>query len=66
MFETKQGFLPNVGWWLVFLGGASLLLNFLGADIRFLNLLDHWGEMIGRAIRVSMIVLGSCILYSYK
>ena len=48
----------RLGTWLMWLGIASVAGKLTSLDIFLLIWLDSWGDLIGWALRVSIIALG--------
>lgn len=52
----------QTGWTFVMFGGGSLVLNMIGYEFVLLMPLDWFGEGIGWAVRIGLLVVGLCIV----
>jgi hypothetical protein len=46
---------------LLIIGVLSLILPFTGAEFMFLSWVSNWGETIGWAIRIGIVLLGAAL-----
>ena len=53
--------MQGIGGFLVLLGAGSFVLNFMGLEFRYLMWIDTWGEAVGIAIRIGLIVVGAAL-----
>ena len=49
------------GGYMFFFGVGSIVLSFLGMQFIVLAWIDLWGETVGWAIRIGLIVVGSAL-----
>jgi len=55
--------LQSVGGAIALAGIVSIVLNFINFNLRILMWIDLWGEGVGWAIRVGLVLLGG-LLYA--
>lgn len=55
--------LSAIGGFLALAGVASIILNFIGYNLRILVWIERWGTGAGWAIRIGLIVVGLLLLF---
>ncbi len=61
------GFISKAGPVLVLAGLASIVLYFLGLNLKILAWIDVWGPTVGWALRIGAVVLGAALTFlSFK
>ncbi len=58
--------ISSAGVFLLLLGIASIVMNFIGFVPKILVWIDMWGETIGWAIRIGIVVLGAVLFIASK
>lgn len=58
--------LPSIGIFLAIAGALSIILNFIGYNLRILMWIDLWGPAVGWAIRIGLIVVGGALFFVGK
>ncbi|MBP7901753.1 MAG: hypothetical protein KA015_02935 [Spirochaetes bacterium] len=58
--------MSSAGVFLLLLGIASIVMNFIGFVPKILVWIDMWGETIGWAIRIGIVVLGAVLFIASK
>jgi len=53
----------TIGRYMAIFGVASIVLSFLGYNLRLLMWIDMWGETVGWAIRIGLIVVGLALMF---
>lgn len=53
----------KLGIYLAIFGLVSIILSFLNMNLRILIWIDMWGETMGWAIRIGMIVVGLLVAF---
>lgn len=55
--------LSAIGSFLALAGIGSIVLNFIGYNLRLLLWIDKWGTAAGWGIRIGLIVVGLLLLF---
>jgi len=58
--------MKSIGLYMAIAGIASIVLNFMEMNLRLLMWIDMWGEGIGWAIRIGLIVVGAALFLMGK
>ena len=53
--------IQGIGGTIALAGVASIVLNFINFNLRILMWIDAWGDGVGWAIRVGLVLLGAAI-----
>ena len=53
--------IQGIGGTIALAGVVSIVLNFINFNLRILMWIDLWGEGVGWAIRVGLVLLGGAI-----
>ena len=53
--------IQGIGGTIALAGVVSIVLNFINFNLRILMWIDAWGEGVGWAIRVGLVLLGAAI-----
>lgn len=56
----------TIGTYLAIFGIGSVILHFFNMEFRILMWIDSWGESVGWAIRIGMIVIGAILFFTGK
>jgi hypothetical protein len=59
--DMDKGKIQGIGGTIALAGVASIVLNFINFNLRILMWIDAWGEGVGWAIRVGLVVLGGLV-----
>ena len=51
--------MKGLGGLLVLFGAGSIVLNLMGREFQLLMWIDTWGEGVGWAIKIALILLGA-------
>ena len=55
--------LSAIGGFLALAGVGSIILNFIGYNLRILIWIDKWGTAAGWGIRIGLIVVGALLWF---
>lgn len=55
--------MKSIGMYMAIAGLASIVLHFMGMNLRLLMWIDMWGETIGWVIRVGLLVVGAVLFF---
>lgn len=58
--------MKSIGMYMAIAGVASVVLNFMEMNLRLLMWIDMWGEGVGWAIRIGLIVIGAVLFFMGK
>lgn len=61
--KKDTSLLASIGGLIAIYGLASILLNFINYNLTILMWIDSWGEAIGWAIRIGLVVLGGVLFF---
>jgi len=54
--------MKSIGTYMAIAGLASIVLHFLGMNLKLLMWIDMWGTTVGWAIRIGLLVVGIALV----
>ena len=55
--------MKSIGMYMAIAGIASIVLHFMGMNLRLLMWIDMWGESIGWIIRAGLLIGGAALFF---
>lgn len=59
--RTFRVLIGKIGYFLIFIGGFSLILSLFDYELKILNFIYQWGEGTAIAIKIGLIVVGAVL-----
>jgi hypothetical protein len=59
--DNIKSYMVSIGGFIAVAGILSIVLSFIGYNLRILMWIDTWGTTVGWIIRIGLVVLGGVI-----